>query len=352
MMYFLFGTIRRLWMASVARSLEYLRDGNSLAKTLLLPLTLIAGLAYTFSGPQTPLFKVALISPSSQLPSDADLPFLKTPLIQFYTETDAGVALHKVELQRIDMVITLGNKSKGQVPQYWISQLSQKGEVVERLLLSTNGAQSMKREYVTGTDVRYVDWMVSGILALNIAMSSLFGIGTVVMAQRRSGYLKRLGATPLKPFEFLLAQLFSRLFVVIFVNTLIFAICKYVLNLHMEGSYLNMLVVITMGVVAVSALALAVTSRTSSEELGSGLLSLLFTLMMVVSGAFFSIDGAPRPLQVAASFSPLGHLLDGMRAVMFEGAGLRQLSHDLVMLAAMGVGYLVLASLTFKWRDD
>lgn len=348
---FIFDMLRRLWMVSVARSLEYLRDGSSLAKTLLLPLALIAGLAYTFSGPQTPLFKVAVISAAKHLPTDAELPLLKIPLIQFYAEADADVAIHKVQLQRIDMAISLGDKSNGEAPRYWISRLSKKGVVVERLLLSTSGTQALKRVYVTGTDVRYVDLMASGILALNIAMSSLFGIGTVVMAQRRSGYLKRLSATPLKPFEFLLAQLFSRLFVVIFINTLIFAACIYMLGLHIEGSYLDILVVITMGVVAVSALALAVTSRTSSEELVTGLLSLLFTLMVGVSGAFFSIDGAPRALQIASSLSPLSYLLDGMRAVMFEGAGLSQLSHDLQMLTWMGGGCLVLASLMFKWRD-
>lgn len=346
---FLIGTLRRLGRTSVARSLEYLRDGNSIVRTLLLPLTLIIGLAYTFSGAQTPLFKIAVVAPNGQIPPQTEMPFVAVPLIQFYAEPDLNEALQKVELQRIDMVLAPATQSSA--ARYWISRLSQRGELVERLLLSSQWSQPPQREYVSGTQVRYVDWMVPGILGLNIAMSSLFGIGTVIMSQRRSGYLKRLGATPLRSFEFLLAQLFSRLFVVVFINAVIFFACKQMLGLRMAGSYFDLLLVVALGIISIAAIALIVTARTSSEELGGAVLSLLFTLMMVVSGAFFSIDGAPRVLRVVASFSPMTQLLDGMRAIMLEGASLHELTNTLSALASMGFLYFVIASVLFKWRD-
>lgn len=344
------GTIRRLWVASVARSFEYLRDSNSLIKTLLMPLALIIGIAYTFSGPQPPLFKVAVIAASGDASDQNSDPFLQTPLIRFYAEKDVANAIHKVELQRIDMAVAPG--TGGAPTRYWISRLSQKGRLVEQLLRSAVDGRSLQREYVSGKEVRYVDWVITGVIGLNIAMSSLFGIGTVVMAQRRSGYLKRLGATPLRSFEFLIAQLCSRLFVVVLINTLILAACKSMLGLRMGGSYVDLFAVVALGAMTVSALALVVTARTSSEDLGNGLLSLLFTLMTVVSGAFFSVDGAPAALHAASSLSPLSHLLDGMRAVMLDGADLAQIVPQLQVLAAMCLAYLVIASIAFKWRAE
>jgi ABC-2 type transport system permease protein len=342
--------LRRLWVTSVARSFEYLRDSNSLIKTLLMPLALIIGIGYTFSGPQSPLFKVALVGVPDRAASSEPDAFAKMPLIQFYAETDLAQAIHKVQLQRIDMALVQG--TDGRATHYWISRLSRKGLLLERLLRSSERRRPLQGGYVSGAQVRYVDWVIPGIIGLNIAMSSLFGIGTVVMSQRRSGYLKRLGATPLRPFEFLLAQLCSRVCVVVLVNTLILAVCKSMLGVRMEGSYLDLFAVVALGAVTVSALALVVTARTSSEEFGNGLLSLLFTLMTVVSGAFFSIDGAPSALRTAAALSPLTYLLDGMRAVMIEGVSLSRIAPQLQVLAAMCMSFLVIASVAFKWREE
>src|SRR6202040_1679600 len=105
-------------------------------------------------------------------------------------------------------------------PRYWVNTDSPKGYITERLLLaSATGAQ---RQPVTGAAVRYVDWLFPGILGMNMLFICLFGVGYVVLRYRKSGFLKRLHATPLTAFEFLSAQVLSRLGLLLFVTAILY----------------------------------------------------------------------------------------------------------------------------------
>ena len=152
--------------------------------------------------------------------------------------------------------------------------------------------------------------------------------------------------------EFLLAQLLSRLLLIVAVNALVFGACRLLLHLRMEGSYWDLLLLTTVAAFSMIAMGLVVSARISSEELAGGILNVIATPMMVVCGVFFSIDGAPRVLQLAAQLLPLTHLINGARAVMLDGAGLVQIAPNLVALAAMSVVYLVLGAALFKWRQN
>jgi len=100
------------------------------------------------------------------------------------------------------------------------------------------------------------------------------------------------------------------------------------------------------------AMGLVVSARLASEELAGGILNVISTPMMVVCGVFFSMDGAPRALQIAADCLPLTHLLSAARAIMLDGASLSQLGYPIGALAVMSVVYLALGAALFKWRQD
>jgi ABC-2 type transport system permease protein len=99
------------------------------------------------------------------------------------------------------------------------------------------------------------------------------------------------------------------------------------------------------------AMGLVVSARISSEELAGGILNVIATPMMVICGVFFSIDGAPRVLQIVAQLLPLTHLISGARAIMLDGAGLHQIAPNLLALTAMSLVYVVVGSALFKWRQ-
>ncbi|MEK6806453.1 MAG: ABC transporter permease [Pseudomonadota bacterium] len=328
-----------------ARSLEFLRDRSALGWNLMFPLLMVAGMAWIFSGPGQPLFKVAVMADAPLTP--ALHPFLGKAHVQFYAETDTAHALSKVERHRVDMLLDL----RGAQGRYWINETSPKGEVLEGLLRGVGGAV-LERGAVSGGAVRYVDWLAPGVLGMNMMFSCLFGIGYVIVRYRKSGYLKRLNATPLTALEFILAQLISRWALILLITVGVFCGTDLFLDYRMEGSYAALFTVTALGAFNMIALGLVVSSRVTSEELAGGLLNVVSWPMMVLSGVFFSTDGAPGLLQTAAEFLPLTHLLTAARAVMLDGAGLAAISYQLTVLAVSALAFLLFGAIGFRWTQD
>jgi ABC-2 type transport system permease protein len=335
----------RLAAMTWARSLEFIRDRSAFGWNILVPVLMIGGFAVIFSGPGQPLFKVAVVA--DQAPAAALHPFLGTPHVQFYRETDLDGAIVKVSRHRIDMLVDL-RSSPG---RYWINDQSAKGQTLERLLKGAGGP-ALVRQVASGVQIRYVDWAVPGLLGMNMMFSCLLGIGYVIVRYRKSGYLKRLNATPLTAIEFLLAQLLSRLALIMAITVACFIGTTAILHFHMEGSYFDLFVVTLVGAVAMMALGLTISARVTSEELAGGLLNLLSWPMMVLSGVFFSLDGAPRGVQVAADLFPLTHLLSAARAIMLDGKGLMDLGYPLGVLSGMTVLFLSIGAGLFRWTQD
>jgi len=340
---------KRLAAMTIARSMEFLRDRATLSWNVLFPLLTVAGFAWIFSGPQQPLFKVAVLLPQGTTLSTELHPFLAAPSVQFYVEPNGADAQAKVTRHRIDMALDF----RAEPARYLINPESQKGSALETLLRGTGGTP-LQREEASGQRIRYVDWAAPGILGINLMFSCLFGTGYVIVRYRKSGYLKRLNATPLTAAEFIVAQLLSRLVLTMLVTTVVFAGSNLFLHYRMEGSYWLLGLITAVGSYSMIAMGLMVSARVTSEELAGGLLNLLSWPMMVLSGVFFSIDGAPKAVVWASQVFPLTHLLNAARAVMLDGAGLASpaVATPLLILVACAVTFTLLGAIGFRWTQD
>jgi ABC-2 type transport system permease protein len=339
--------IGRLVAMTWARSLEFLRDRSALGWNIAAPVLMVVGFAVIFSGPGQPLFKVAVLAPADAPLTAATHPFLGAGHVQFYREEDLQRAIGKVGRHQVDLVMDLRTRPA----RYWTNPESAKGETLEQLLRANPGP-GLERQVIGGAPIRYVDWVVPGLLGMNMMFSCLFGIGYVIVRYRKSGYLKRLNATPLTALEFLTAQLISRLVLTLIITVGCFAALTLVLHFRMDGSYLDLFVVTLVAAVSMIALGLIVASRVASEEFAGGVLNLLSWPMMVLSGVFFSLDGAPEVVQVIADLFPLTHLLTAARAIMLEGAGLADLGYNLGALLLMSALFLGLGAWMFRWTQD
>ena len=334
--------IQRLLAVLHARNLEFVRDRGTLLFTLLLPLALVIGMGFVFGGPERPLFKVGVLT--ATIDPEAH-PFLRERYVDFVPLTDESSALHKLTHQQIDLLLDLHG-----TPRYWVNTESPKGYIVEKLLLAA--APTASRQPVSGAALRYVDWLFPGILGMNMMFSCLFGVGYVVLRYRKSGFLKRLHATPLTAFEFLTAQVLSRLSLILFVTVLLYVSVGALLGFHSAGSSLLLLVLAILGALSMIALGLTIAARFSSEELVGGLLNLLTWPMMLLSGIWFSLEGSPRWIRWVADVFPLTHVLDAARAVMLDGAGVRQIAPHLAYLALTALIFLGFGAWSFRWRID
>ncbi len=332
---------RRFWALFLCRNLEFLRDRSSLTWNLLFPLSLIAGFAFALSGPGLDLYKVGVLGD----PSDwNDSGFFKTRYIQFIPTADLPAALTKVQRHQLDMLFD----PVGQ--RYWINDESPKGYVLERLLRGTERNSTLSKQTVSGRIIRYVDWVMPGVLAMNMMFSCLFGVGYVIVRYRKNGMLKRLKATPLTPLEFLSAQIASRLWLILASTVLVFVGTDWVIGFPMFGSYLDLFIVFAVGAISLISLGLVVAARATSEELAAGLLNVLSWPMTFLSGVWFSLEGVRPFLQKAAQLAPLTHIIDAARAIMLDGAGLMDVSGHLLALTAMSIGFMAVGAWMFRWE--
>lgn len=330
--------LRRISAMFVARNREFLRDRSTLSWNVVFPIMLVAAFAFAFSGGAADLFKVAVYRTTA-----APLAFLQTEYVEFIPVPAVAAAVVKVDRHQFDMLIDVESR------RYWINSTSPKGYMLERVLRASGGSDFV-RETVSGQNIRYVDWVLPGVLAMNMMFSCLFGVGYVIVRYRKNGVLKRLRATPLTPLEFLIAQVLSRLWLILAVSGLIYIGTDLFVDFTMHGSYFTLAGVFVLGATSLISLGLVIAGRTASEELAGGLLNMLSWPMMLLSGVWFSLEGVHPWLQTLAMALPLTHLVAAARAIMIDGAGLVDIAGHVGVLALMTVLFLSLGAALFRWE--
>ena len=225
---------------------------------------------------------------------------------------------------------------------------------VFRAELASQGSQgsdaAFAEQEASGPPIRYVDWVVPGVIGMNLLFSSLFGVGFVIVRYRKNGVLKRLKATPVSALTFVSSQALSRFLIVLITSVIVYAGTNVFLKFVMKGSYLNLLLIAVLGILCMIAIGLVFASRFKSEELTTGMMNLLTVPMMILSGVFFSMEDASPVLKGISRALPLTQVVDGARRVMLEGADLVALLPNLVYLAVLTIALVVVSSLLFKWE--
>ena len=333
---------RRFWAVFVARNKEFLRDRGALAWNLMFPLFVVFGMSFAFSGKNQEVFKIGVVGEAAALPPG----FSATKYLKFVPFAEPAAAQERLRHHQIDLLVR-----PGRPVSYWVNESSPKGYLAERVLLGTDAASPAPvRGTVAGREIRYVDWLVPGLLGMNMMFSALFGVGYAIVRYRKNGVLKRLKATPLKAVEFLAAQVVSRMVLILGVLAVVYHGSDFFLHYERLGSLASLYLIFALGGACLVSLGLLVAARATSEELAGGLLNLLSWPMMFLSGVWFSLEGAPRPLRLFAQAFPLTHMIDAARAVMTEGATLVQVSGHLAVLAAMTAVFLVIGAWSFRWE--
>lgn len=296
-----------------------------------------------FSGENASLYKIGELTVDSTTTSTENS-FKQLKHLNFVTYRDQSKAILKVDQHKIDLLVDFDKQ------RYWVNQTSANGYIVEQLLLAS--FPDMQKELTDGRAIRYIDWVMPGILGMNMMFSCMFGVGYVIVRYRKNGVLKRFQATPLTAFEFLSAQVISRLLIVLFLTISLFIGSDLLLDFYILGSLFDLLIVAILGATSLIAMSLVIAAKTSSEEFAGGMLNLLSWPMMFLSGVWFSLEGSPEVVQKLALALPLTHTLEAARAIMTDGAGLIDIIDHLITLATMTLAFLALSSWMFDWGTE
>ncbi|PHS13171.1 MAG: ABC transporter permease [Kangiella sp.] len=336
--------LNRIIAILVARNKEFVRDRGTLAWNFILPIFLLVGFSFMFGGDGKALYKIGVLTGEKIDIKEFQSDFLNLKHIEQVKYTDLKSAILKVDQHKIDLLVDFANK------QYWINETSSKGYIAENLLLAKH--KDFEVQKTSGKAVRYVDWVMPGILGMNMMFSCLFGVGYVIVRYRKNGVLKRFQATPLTAFEFLSAQVLSRLSIVLIVTVILFVGSNLILDFYVLGSSFDLFIVALVGATSLISLSLLIASISHSEELVGGLLNMVSWPMMFLSGVWFSLEGAHPYVQQAASVLPLTHILQAARAITTDGVALAGVQSHLYILIAMTIVFLSLGSWLFDWGSE
>jgi ABC-2 type transport system permease protein len=209
--------------------------------------------------------------------------------------------------------------------------------------------QPVRDEEVHEPGSRYIDFLVPGLLAMNLMSGSMWGVAWVIVQMRTRKLLKRLLAAPMKRRHLMFSLGLARLVIIPLELVVVLAFSRVFFGVEVAGSYPALFVVAVGGSAAFAAIAVAVASRAQNSETVSGLMNLIMMPMFITSGVFFASSNFPDVLQPAIRALPLTAMCDGMRAVMIDGAGLASVMPSLGILALWGVPAFVLGLRLFRW---
>ena len=197
---------------------------------------------------------------------------------------------------------------------------------------------------------RYIDFVIPGLLGMNLMSSAIWGLGFAIVEARQKKLLKRLVASPMPRWQYLASFLLSRLLMLVIEVGVFLGFARIVFGVPFRGPIWQLIVVCVLTSLSFSALGLLVASRAKTMEAASGLMNLIMLPMWIVSGVFFSASRFPNAIQPIIRALPLTAAIDAMRGNMLQGSSLTALLAPVAILLTWLLVSFGVALRIFRWR--
>jgi ABC-type multidrug transport system permease subunit len=271
------------------------------------------------------------------------------------TVSDGTVAANRLRTAKTDLVVVPGADpaAAGEYvydPNRVEAVLARAAADNVLLRLRTPGLPAATLTEVSEPGSRYIDFLIPGLLGINLMGGGLFGVGFQIVNLRVRKLLKRFLATPMRRSDFLLSLAFSRLVFTLIELVLLLTFAWLTFGVKVRGSPAAFAALVLLGAVSFSGLGLLVASRAQTLETVSGLVNALMLPMYMLSGVFFAWQRFPEAVHPFIRALPLTALIDGLRAVMNDGGGFEAIAGPAAVLAVWGVVSFALAVRLFRWR--
>jgi len=211
-------------------------------------------------------------------------------------------------------------------------------------------AVAAREEQVTASGARYIDFLVPGLIGLNLMGSGMWSLGFSIVVARGRKLLKRFAATPMRRTDYLLSFILSRLAFLFLEVAAVLGFAWLVFGVRVHGSVAGVGLVALLGAMAFSGLGLLVAARPTTIEGVSGLMNFVMLPMWLLSGTFFSADRFPAAVQPFVKALPLTAANDALRALINDGAPLASQWPQLTILVLWALVSFVVALRIFRWQ--
>jgi ABC-2 type transport system permease protein len=317
------------------------------------PILLALGLGIAFRDKPAEIVRVVVVSsPESQ---NAVSMIQRAPGgSSIHTDVlDEPTALRGFRLGKYDLVIESNNHG-GYVYRYDPARpesVFARARADDSLQAAAGRKDPVPTAAVASTDPgsRYIDFLIPGLLGMNLMNAAMWGIGFALVDMRQRKLLKRFVATPMRRSDFLLALLSSRLVLMLVEVGLLLGFGVLAFHMRILGSPWTILLIGAIGAISFGGLGLLTASRAQKIESASGLMNLVMMPMWIFSGVFFSGERFPAMVQPFIKALPLTALNDALRATILEGASLASQSGRILVLVLWGGISFLLALRWFRW---
>jgi ABC-type multidrug transport system permease subunit len=344
---------RPLAQLTLVRFREFIREPEAVFWTFVFPILLAAGLGIAFRQQGLEQLHVGVVArPGADTAVVATMRRDSTLVLRAYDDSAGALALRtgKVAL----LVIPGATRDSVQyVYDQGRSEAASARLVVDRAVQAGAGRVDPVRasdSYVTENGSRYIDFLVPGLLGMNLMGSSIWSLAFAIVTARNKKLLKRLMATPMSRYQYLLSFLFSRLFFLIIEVVTLVGFGYFAFGVPLRGSLAALMLIALLGAVSFGGLGLLCASRARTVEAVSGIANFVMLPMWVFSGVFFSSSNFPDVVQPFIRLLPLTAVNDALRANMLEGASLATLSPQLLIIVTWGIISFFAALKLFRWR--
>jgi ABC-2 type transport system permease protein len=338
-------------LASV-RFKEFIREPEAIFWTFAFPIILAIGLGIAFRNRPAEIVHVAVIGPSPAATRVAAALRADSGLAVEELSADSG----RVALRTGRVALLVQPQADGQL-QYQFDETRPDARnarlLVDDAVQRGYGRSDVVRvseSHVRERGSRYIDFVIPGLLGMNIMGSSIWGLGYTIVDARRKKLLKRLVATPMSRAEFLIAYLLSRLALLVAEVVVLLGFAALFFGVPVRGSLVQLALIILVSTFAFGGLGLLIASRARTIEGASGLMNVAMMPMWVLSGVFFSSENFPRAFQPLIQALPLTATNNALRASMLRGAGWSVIGPEIGLLAIWALATLWLALKFFRWR--
>ena len=332
---------------TLMRMREFIREPEALFWSMIFPLALAAGLGIAFRNRPPEILKVAAVTPRL---ADA----LRQEKLLDVTQLTPELAEQFVRTGKVALVAEPA--ADGSVV-YRYDDTNPEGRQARMLADQAIQRASGRQDAISGNDQimrepgsRYIDFLIPGLIGMGIMGNSMWGPGFSIVDARRKKLLKRIVATPMPRYDYLLSYLLWRMILLPVDVGVPLAFGVWVFGVPLRGSFLALVGLCLLATLAFTAGGILLASRVRTIEAGSGLMNLTMVPMWILSGVFFSSQRFPDLVQPAIKALPLTAVIDALRANMLQGAGFAQTAPQAGVLAAWLVVCFGLALRLFRWR--
>jgi ABC-2 type transport system permease protein len=340
-----------LWQLTWTRILGFLREPEAVFWVFAFPVLMSLALGIAFRNPGSQPSKVGIetgprapeLSRALAGSSDLNVITLEPDEARLALRRGRIAVLVRADEGRAPILVYDATRPETRLAQQLVT------ETLERAAGRVNRLQ-IQQQTVMLPGSRYIDFLIPGLIGLNLLGTGMWGIGFPIATARQQKLLKRMIASPMRKTDYLLSLLLARLVWLVLEVVAIVGFGWIAFGTIVRGSWIGFVSITLVGALAFSALGLLVASRARTIEAVSGWMNVVMLPMWLLSGSFFSADRFPALWQPAIQALPLTLTNNALRAIMNEGASLNAVAGPLAALTAWGLGGFLAALLWFRWE--